>query len=112
MAAHGETMSIAQSVGLGPGTGLAGTDRLLGPQHDRRAGQRSAIAPSQANMASLTEVMQRHPDDPQAYNMRGAVLGDAGTLDEALSDFNKAISIDPNYAQAYANRGLVYRRER
>jgi len=31
-------------------------------------------------------------------------------LQYALADFNKAISLDPNYTQAYANRGLVYRK--
>src|SRR5579872_4693932 len=64
----------------------------------------------QSNVASLSEVIAAHPDDPQAYNMRGSVYGEAGRPDQALADFNKAISLDPNYAQAYANRALVYRR--
>ena len=71
--------------------------------------QDALYATSPANIASLTDVVQRNPADPQAYNMRGAVFGQAGRYDEALADFNKAIGIDANYAQAYANRGLVYR---
>ena len=42
--------------------------------------------------------------------MRGSVYGEAGHADQALADFNKAISLDPNYAQAYANRALIYRK--
>ena len=33
---------------------------------------------SQSNVASLSEVITAHPDDPQAYNMRGSVYGEAG----------------------------------
>ena len=65
---------------------------------------------SQSNLTSLSEVIEKHPDDPQAYNMRGSVFGEAGQNDQALADFNKAISLDPKYAQAYANRALVYRK--
>ena len=52
-----------------------------------------------ANIASLSEVIQRNPNDAQAYNMRGSVLGRAGRNQEALADFDKAVAIDGNYAQ-------------
>src|SRR5215472_13844141 len=71
--------------------------------------EENRYATSPANIASLTEVVQRNPNDPQAYNMRGTIFGQAGRREEAIADFDKAISLDPNYAQAYANRGLVYR---
>src|SRR4030095_14975467 len=71
--------------------------------------QDSAQAASPANIASLTEVVQRNPNDAQAYNMRGSVLGRAGRNQEALADFDRAIALDANYAQAYANRGQVHR---
>ena len=41
--------------------------------------------------------------------MRGSVLGRAGRNQEALADFDRAIALDANYAQAYANRGQVHR---
>jgi tetratricopeptide (TPR) repeat protein len=59
--------------------------------------EEAQLAASPANIASLTEVVQRNPSDPQAYNMRGSVLGLAGRHEEALSDFNKAVSLDPQY---------------
>ena len=79
------------------------------PAVQRRAGE-GLLATSQSNLTSLGEVIDKHPDDPQAYNMRGTVYGEAGRDDQALADFNKAISLDPNYAQAYANRALIYRK--
>ena len=70
----------------------------------------SQLAASPGNIASLTSVVQRNPNDPQAVNMRGTVFGQAGRHQEALADFSKAISLDPNYTQAYANRALIYRK--
>lgn len=70
------------------------------------------MAASPSNIASLTQVIHQNPNDPQAYNVRGTVLGRANRNQEAIADFNKAISLDPNYAQAYANRGVVHRQMR
>ena len=74
--------------------------------------QEAAAATSEANLASLTSVVERNPNDPQAYNTRGSVYGQAGRYEQALADFDKAISLDAKYAQAYANRGLVHRQTR
>ena len=55
---------------------LAGCATLGGPPS---AKDDALYATSQSNLASLTEVIEKHPDDPQAYNMRGSVLAQAGS---------------------------------
>ncbi len=52
------------------------------------------------------------------YNLRGAShrhLGnshaDVDEYDRAVQDFSKAIALDPSYAEAYYNRGVLYWRE-
>src|SRR5690349_9795636 len=64
---------------------------------------------SQQNIASLTAVIQRNPQDPEAYNVRGSAYGRSGKYQDALKDFNKAIELKPNFYQAYSNRALIYR---
>ena len=49
------------------------------------------FATSPANIASLTDVVVRNPDDAQAYNVRGAVLGQAG-LDSAHVCLNSMVA--------------------
>src|SRR5260370_34073861 len=89
--------------------GACSTTLNLGGSTSSPAVDGGAQAASPANIASLTEVVERNPNDAQAYNMRGSVLGRAGRNQEALADFDHAIAIDGNYAQAYANRGQVHR---
>ncbi len=67
-------------------------------------------AGSEANLASLTAVIQANPGDASAYNVRGTALGQAGRLQEALTDFTAAVQLNPQFHQAYNNRALVYRR--
>ncbi|MFC2060313.1 tetratricopeptide repeat protein [Chloroflexota bacterium] len=42
------------------------------------------------------------------HNTRGCDLGEQGQYDEAISEFGKAIELDPNRTKAYYNRGLTY----
>jgi tetratricopeptide (TPR) repeat protein len=91
------------------GLGIGGCSFNLGsldPSSDRTESLRLASA---GNLASLSEAIKNNPNDPQAYNRRGAALAQAGKTEEALADFNKAIGLDANCSEAYANRGSIYR---
>jgi tetratricopeptide (TPR) repeat protein len=54
---------------------------------------------------------QNESRDAKFYNNRGAAYGEKGQYDQAISDFNKAIEINPRYHKAYNNRGIVHRRK-
>ena len=58
----------------------------------------------------LCGLRPRHRHQPQlcaAYCGRGTAKGNKGDYDGAIADFDRAIAINPNYAEAYYNRGLV-----
>ena len=48
---------------------------------------------------------------PKEYLERGMALNDKGNYELAISDFNKALKIDRNFAPAYLNRGIAYTNE-
>jgi tetratricopeptide (TPR) repeat protein len=43
-----------------------------------------------------------------AYNNRGVAYVLIGQYDQAISDYTKAIEINPEFARAYNNRGVAY----
>ena len=45
---------------------------------------------------------------PTAYANRGWAYNDKGDYDRAIADFDRAIQLKPDYAEAYANRGWAY----
>ena len=45
---------------------------------------------------------------PIAYNNRGMAYGEKGDYDHAIEDYNRAIDLEPDYADAYHNRGVAY----
>ena len=72
---------------------LAGCQTATGP-----LGEVAAIDAAQGsseNISSLTAVIQRSPNDPEAYNVRGSAYGRGGRYQEALADFDTAIAAQP-----------------
>jgi tetratricopeptide (TPR) repeat protein len=43
-----------------------------------------------------------------AYNNRGVARHALGDPESAIADYDKALSLDPDYAVAYSNRGMAY----
>jgi tetratricopeptide (TPR) repeat protein len=91
-------MPVAATIAL---TGCAGID--IGTT----AGGQPTVN-QQNNIASISGVIRKNPNDANALNMRGSAYGQAGEYQQALEDFNAAIRLSPNYHQAYANRALIY----
>ena len=52
---------------------------------------------------------QSESRDAKFYNNRGVAYGEKGQYDQAMSDFNSALEINPMYQKAYNNRGTTYR---
>ena len=55
-------------------------------------------------------MLQTTSNDFDAYFGRGSVLTNMGRLNEALTDFNTAIRLNPYNRQAYRFRAVVYQR--
>jgi tetratricopeptide (TPR) repeat protein len=45
---------------------------------------------------------------PMAYYNRGVAYERMGQYDKAIEDYNRAITLNPNYVEAYCNRGGTY----
>jgi tetratricopeptide (TPR) repeat protein len=56
-----------------------------------------------------TQQKQGEVRDAKFYNNRGIAYGEKGQYDRAISEFNRAIEINPMDNKAYNNRGIVYR---
>jgi len=98
---------------LAAGLALAGCDGMSALGSRSRAvpvvEMSEDCATIQANVASVSEVIQRNPNDPQGYNTRGAAYARCGRFQEAITDFGNALRADPAFYTAYLNRGLAYR---
>ena len=59
---------------------------------------------------SYASAQHKHNEsgDAKFYFKRGVTSFEKGQYDQAISDFTKAIEIDPGYAKARNNRGIAY----
>jgi tetratricopeptide (TPR) repeat protein len=59
-------------------------------------------------IALLSQLLYRCPENAIDYNNRGLVYFQAGQLDRAIADYNRALDINPLLAKAYNNRANYY----
>src|SRR3954451_8956414 len=54
------------------------------------------------------DIGARSVTDSQGYTTRGQVLAKSGKTEEALAEFDRALTLDPYNAHAHYGRGLIY----
>jgi hypothetical protein len=62
----------------------------------------------QEPMTLWSYVIAKDPYSHVGYNNRGNIYNERDQLNEALADYNKALSINPKFARAFNNRGIIY----
>ena len=60
-------------------------------------------------LESFDKVVELDPDDPSAWNNRGAILEILDRVGESLVSYDKALELDPDSAFAWNNRGHALR---
>ena len=55
------------------------------------------------------DVVHKSPKKAKPYYNRGVAYDDQGSIQQAISDYTKAIEINPNLAEPYNNRGNAYK---
>jgi tetratricopeptide (TPR) repeat protein len=62
------------------------------------------------DVAALSGGGEIHPKDADVYYNRGLDYYNKGQYDQAISDYTKAIEINPNDADAYKHRACLFER--
>ena len=61
----------------------------------------------QKALGHLNELIKLFPKGWMYYFQRGIAYRNLEDYDAAIADYTKAIEINPNYAEAYNNRGIA-----
>ena len=57
-------------------------------------------------IAGLKSLLQQHPRFPDLHNLLGVAYDTEGMLDDAVEEFERAVALNPDYAEARLNLGL------
>lgn len=64
---------------------------------------------TQEAIKTMSDYIANTPDEPAGYYQRGWFKDHFGDIEGALEDYTMAITLQPNVAYAYLNRGVLYR---
>lgn len=64
---------------------------------------------TQEAIKTMSDYIANAPDEPAGYYQRGWFKDHSGDIEGALEDYTMAITLQPNVAYAYLNRGVLYR---
>lgn len=63
---------------------------------------------TQEAIKTMSDYIANTPDEPAGYYQRGWFKDHSGDIEGALEDYTMAITLQPNVAYAYLNRGVLY----
>lgn len=66
------------------------------------------LSSEEAKVAAYTELIRMEPGNADWYNNRGYALLHLNKFDQAISDFDKSIDLDPYWSFPFNNRGFAY----
>ena len=69
---------------------------------------KGALKDPKGSLKDLTKSLSIK-ETAQAYLNRGVTNASLNYISAAISDLNNAIKLDPNYSQAYRNRGIIHK---
>jgi len=81
--------------------------RLSGPQANLGILYGRTGRPAQA-LDALREAIRLNPDRAAYYNELGVISRREGKFDDARRYYEKALALEPNYAYAHLNAGILY----
>lgn len=64
---------------------------------------------TQEAIKTMSDYIANTPDEPAGYYQRGWFKDHSGDIEGVLEDYTMAITLQPNVAYAYLNRGVLYR---
>jgi tetratricopeptide (TPR) repeat protein len=60
-------------------------------------------------LAIWLDTVEKRPNNPRAHNNLGFILEQAGRVQEAITQYEQALRIDPDYTDAHNNLGIALR---